>query len=139
MTKNIFLLGGGNWHARIGSPKYPTRHEQVGAWLITRHSAFKPQTPGHGSTHFWLTQALFFGQSLFITHSGRHSIYGSPKYSGRQEHEPAPTSSRQTAFTPQGDGEQGCAGSSYTILYVFFMICNVWKKDIIGKKETEKK
>ena len=83
-----------------------------GAWLATWHSAFRPHVPGHGSLHLLLTQARSLGQSVFSTHSGRQPVYGSPKYSGKHTHEPAPLRSLQTAFAPQGDGLQGLRGSS---------------------------
>lgn len=58
------------------------------------------------------TQALERSQSELVTHSGLHPVYGSPKYSGRQTHEPAPLRSLQTAFDPQGDGLHGSSGPS---------------------------
>lgn len=58
-----------------------------------------------------LTHALSLGQSVFKMHSGRQPVYGSPKYSGKHTHEPAPFLSLQTAFAPQGDGWQGFIGS----------------------------
>lgn len=57
-------------------------------------------------------QALDLSQSELVTHSGRQPVYGSPKYSGRQEHDPAPLRSLQIAFAPHGDGLQGLRGSS---------------------------
>ena len=68
--------------------------------------------PGQGSTHLFRTHALALLQSVFKTHSGRHPAYGSPVYSGRHVHEPAPLRSLQTAFAPQGDGLQGSRGAS---------------------------
>lgn len=65
---------------------------------------FSPQVPGHGSMHLLFTQARFDGQSLFEVHSGRHSTYGSPKYSGIQAQEPTSPRSEQIAFTPHGVG-----------------------------------
>lgn len=75
------------------------------------HSAFSPQDPGQGSTHFKLTQAKFFGQSGLVTHSGLQ-LGGLPRYDGRQEHFDVPidvTSHRE--FGPQGDGTQGFCGT----------------------------
>ena len=46
--------------------------------------AFVPQTPGHGSAHFWLTHALSDEHSELTTHSGRHPG-GIPMYVGRHE------------------------------------------------------
>lgn len=81
-------------------------------WLLTRHSAFMPQVPGHGSLHLLLTHALSLGQSEFITHSGLQPAYGSPKYSGKQVQDPAPLRSLQTALAPHGDGLHGFLGTS---------------------------
>lgn len=47
------------------------------------------------------------GQSVLITHSGLQPAYGSPKYSGKQEQDPAPWRSLQTALAPQGEGLHG--------------------------------
>lgn len=89
-------------------PANPWMQAQDGMWLITVHSAFWPQVPGHGSIHLFLIQALSLEQSLFRTHSGLHSLYGSPWYSARQVHIP----SLHWAFAPQGFGLQGFLGSS---------------------------
>ncbi len=44
----------------------------MGLWLTTWQSAFAPQTPSQGSTHFLLVpQARCSAQSLFFRHSGR--------------------------------------------------------------------
>lgn len=79
----VYLLllggGGGSWQALNGLPIKPGRHVQLGEWFNTLHSAFKPQTPGHGSLHLLFKHALSRGQSLFVTHSGRQPLYGSPK------------------------------------------------------------
>lgn len=74
---------------------------------MTWHSAFNPQVPGQGSLHLLFTHALVLVQSVLRTHSGRQPEYGSPKYSGRHVHEPAPLRSLQIALTPQGDGLHG--------------------------------
>lgn len=71
--------------------------------MITVHSAFWPQVPGQGSSHLFLMHALFLGQSLLRTHSGRQPWYGSPWYSGKQVHIPL----LHSAFAPHGEGEQG--------------------------------
>lgn len=71
---------------------------------MTWHSAFRPHVPGQGSLHFELMHAVFDEQSELITHSGRQPSYGFPKYSGRQEQDPAPLSSLHMAFAPHGDG-----------------------------------
>lgn len=80
--------------------------------MITLHSAFSPHVPIHGSLHLLLTQALLLSHSVLVTHSGLHPVYGSPKYSGRQEQDPAPLRSLHTAFAPQGEGLQGIRGPS---------------------------
>lgn len=59
--------------------------------------------------------ALFDGQSVFRTHSGRQPSYGFPIYSGRQIHAPAPFCSRHWAFAPHGEGLQGVLISSITV------------------------
>lgn len=91
---------------------YPVKHVHDGAWFNTRHSAFRPQVPGQGSLHLLFVHALVRSQSAFVTHSGLHPVYGSPKYSGRQTQEPAPFFSLQIALAPQGDGLQGSLGPS---------------------------
>lgn len=76
------------------------------------HSALIPHDPGHGSLHLLLEHALLRSQSEFETHSGRHPVYGSPKYSGKQEHEPTPFLSLHNALAPHGDGLHGFGGGS---------------------------
>ena len=66
----------------------PGGQEHIEMWLITSQTAFCPQGPGHGSIHLFLTQDLSRGQSLFMTHSGRQTEYGSPWYSGKHLHIP---------------------------------------------------
>lgn len=39
-------------------------------------------------------------------------MYGSPKYSGKQTHAPAPFRSLHTAFAPHGEGLHGFLGPS---------------------------
>lgn len=57
-------------------------------------------------------QARERSHSEFCTHSGRQPVYGSPKYSGKHEHDPAPLRSLHTALLPQGDGLHGSIGIS---------------------------
>ena len=95
---------------------------QIGMWFLTWHSALMPQVPGHGSIHLFLLQALLEGQSEWTTHSGRHAMYGSPKYSGIHWHEAADLCLLQTAFDPHGDGLHGSitstlGGTKIMILY----------------------
>lgn len=108
------LPWGIRWQFENGSPVNPRRQEQIGEWFRTLHSAFVPQVPGHGSTHLLLTHDLRLSQSEFWTHSGRHPVYGSPKYSCKHVQEPAPFCSRQTAFEPHGDGLHGLLCSTGT-------------------------
>lgn len=63
-----------------GFPVYPGTHEQTGLCPDTRQAAFIPQTPGHGSRHFWLMHACVDWHSLFVVHSGPHPrlLCGSP-------------------------------------------------------------
>lgn len=75
-------------------------HVQTAMWFTTSQLALVPQVLIHGLTHLFLTHALSMGHSELIVHSGRHSKYGSPLYSGIQEQTP----SLQTAFGPHGDG-----------------------------------
>lgn len=53
---------------------------------MTRHSAFRPHVPGHGSLHFRLMQAKWLAHSLLLIHSGRQ-FGGEPIKSGKQEQE----------------------------------------------------
>lgn len=57
---------------------------QIGLWFLTRQFAFNPHTPGQGSEHFCLIQALSAAHSELITHSGRHPG-GLPTNNGRHE------------------------------------------------------
>lgn len=57
-------------HLVKGSPVKPGRQLQIGLWFTTWHTVATPQVPGHGSMHFWLTQALFKEHSELVTHSG---------------------------------------------------------------------
>lgn len=77
--------------------------------------ASSPQVFRQGFTHLLFRQALLRSQSVFVTHSGLQPIYGSPIYSGRHVHDPAPFLSLHTAFAPQGDGLQGVRGCSVVI------------------------
>lgn len=67
--------------------------------------------------HLLFEHALFRSQSELDTHSGRQPVYGSPKYSGKQEHEPTPLRSLHNALAPHGDGLQGFgSGSSGSVI-----------------------
>lgn len=57
-------------------------------------------------------QALFEGQSLFVTHSGRQPRYGSPKYPCAHLQAPTEFFSVQIELGPQGEGLQGFVSSS---------------------------
>lgn len=109
-----FLLGCIGWHELRGSPVKPWKHIQEGAWLITRHSAFKPHVPGHGSLHLLFIHALDRSHSELRTHSGLHPVYGSPKKSFMQIQDPAPFLSLHKALVPHGDGLHGSRGPSRT-------------------------
>ena len=81
-----------------------------------------PQTPGHGSTHFWLTHALSVGHSGFMKHSGLHSMYGFPNKPGKHVHEAAPLCSLHSAFIPHGDGRYGSMISGLGLVVVGLML-----------------
>lgn len=102
-----------------GSPVYPILQVQEGRWFTTWQSAFCPQVPGHGSWHLFRIHALSDAQSELITHSGLQPSYGLPIYSGKQEHEPAPFRSLQTAFAPHGDGEHGFCWESCSAVMIW--------------------
>lgn len=108
----------------------------MGVWAVTWQTAFDPQTPGQGSLHLLLRQALFGAQSVFTAHSGRHPSYGFPRYSGKHVHDPAPFCSRQIALAPHGEGRHGliCSGGcdSITNDYLFIYSCKL-KKEIMIK------
>lgn len=89
-----------------GSPVYDSLQAQIGLWLLTTQVANVPQELGHGSMHFWLTQARSWGHSEFRTHSGRH-IGGVPVYSGRQEQTAWPFTTRHWLLGPQDEGLHG--------------------------------
>lgn len=65
--------------------------------------ALLPHISGHGFTHFLELQIKFLAQSVLTVHSGLQPTYGSPWYSGRQEHSPL----LHTALEPHGDGLHG--------------------------------
>ncbi len=83
----------------------------MGLWLTTWQRAFMPQTPGHGSTHFWPTQAVVRLHSELMIHSGLQSG-GLPKKSGLHEHTQAPLSSLFWLLGPQGSGLHGSSGTT---------------------------
>lgn len=96
-----------------GSPVKPDWQLQIGLWFITSQRALVPQVPGHGSLHFWLTQALFCAHSELTTHSGLQ-FGGLPMYVGWHEHTAWPLTSLHWLFGPQGDGLHGFFGSTTT-------------------------
>lgn len=49
---------------------------------------------------------------MFNTHSGLQPLYGSPEYSGKHVHDPAPFLSLHIAFGPHGEGLHGSLGNS---------------------------
>ena len=93
-----------------GSPTYPWGQLQMGLWLTTSHLALIPHTPTQGLEHLRLIQARAGAHSLLITHSGLHAG-GAPKYPGKQVHTGRDSTTRHSAFGPQGDGWQGSVGS----------------------------
>lgn len=97
-------------HCVNGSPMKPIAHTHIGVWLITRHSAFDPHNPGHGSLHFWFMHARLLGHSVLETHSGLQ-FGGDPINSLRHEHDGESPIARHSEFGPQGDGWHGVIGS----------------------------
>jgi hypothetical protein len=87
------------------SPVYPDAQLQIGEWFMTLQSAFEAQVPGQGSTHFWLMQALWDGQSELTKHSGAEPIIF-----GRQPHWACPETTWHCELGPHGDGVQGLGG-----------------------------
>lgn len=75
---------------------------------MTLHNALLAQVPIQGSLHLLLIQALSRAQSELRTHSGRHPIVGSPKYSDKQEQIPL----SHCVLIPQGDGLQASISSN---------------------------
>lgn len=101
------LLGSGIGIQRVnGSPVKPAIQPQIGTWFTARHIAFKPQTPGHGSTHFWFIHDLSNEHSALIVHSGRQPG-GEPIYSGKQEQTGWFSTIRHSLNKPHGDGTHG--------------------------------
>lgn len=84
---------------------------QIGERLITRQTALRPHTPGHGSTHFELRQTESILQSEFITHSGLQ-FGGEPRWLGKHLHTARSSLTLQTLFEPHGDGKHGFTGRS---------------------------
>lgn len=58
-------------HSRKAFPEYPLGHVHMGTWLNTLQMASLPHVFTQGSTHFFLTHALSWGQSVLTRHSGR--------------------------------------------------------------------
>lgn len=66
---------------------------------MTRQSAFVPQAPMHGSTHFCLLHASVVEQSRLTIHSG-WQFGGAPRNPGRQVHTGRPSTIRHSALDP---------------------------------------
>lgn len=90
-------------------------------WLTTWQLAARPHVPGHGSIHFWFTQAWLRGHSELITHSGLQ-VGGAPIYPRTQEQTAWPFISRHTLFGPQGLGTHRFLGISSEIYPVWVNI-----------------
>ena len=99
-------------HCEKGSPEYPLLQTQMGMWFLTLQQALTPHSPGHGSWHFLLMQALSEEQSEFMTHSGRQ-LGGEPIISERQEHwHRSPIFLGGLLLGPQGFGTQGSTSAT---------------------------
>lgn len=90
-------------HLTKGSPVNPTEQLHIGLWFTTWQRAFRPQVPGHGSVHFWLTHARSWAQSALTTHSGLQAG-GEPIKLAWQEHTGCPLTTRHRLNGPQGEG-----------------------------------
>ena len=86
---------------------YPFGQEQTGLWFITVQIASVPQLPGHGSIHFWLTQAWRSGHELLVTQPGLHSDKGFPKKFAMHVQMASVPDAVHLAFIPHGFGVQG--------------------------------
>lgn len=90
--------------------------------MITTHSAFEPQDPSQGLTHFSRTQARLLGHSSSYIHSGRQ--FGAlPIYPGWHEQAGVSPTMRHCECGPQGEGIQGLPegfGSGPKIILLLF-------------------
>lgn len=110
-----------NKHLMNGSPVYWGGQLHIGLWFTTWQIAAIPQVPGHGSIHFWLTQASFNGHSELTIHSGRQAG-GLPIYPGTQEQTACPLISLHWLLGPQGEGLQGLVFCGSKIQYLLYKI-----------------
>ena len=65
--------------------------------------------------HFWLMHALFDGQSLLITHSGRQ-LGADPIIPGKQSHSALLFTALQVLYGPHGGGLQGSLSDNTHIM-----------------------
>lgn len=78
---NYRLRGSKGLQLTKGLPVICLGQLQTGVIPRRLQSAFTPQTPSQGFTHFWYKQAgLLAGHSEWEVHSGRHEIYGFPSH-----------------------------------------------------------
>lgn len=84
----------------------------IGVWLTTRHWAFWPHDPGHGSLHFWLIHAKWLEHSELLIHSGLQ-FGGEPMNSFKQLQDGDSPIGRHSEFGPHGDGWHGFIGSRW--------------------------
>lgn len=103
-------------HATKGSPVYSCGHKQLGVWLTTRHCASKPQAPTQGFLHLLFIQAIWFGHSLLLVHSGRQ-FGGVPINSEAHEQEGELCIDLHIELGPHGEGTHGfvCGGVSKAV------------------------
>lgn len=91
-----------------GSPDVEGGHQQIGAWLNTRHIAPLPHVPGQGSMHLLRTQARSRGHSELTTHSGLQPVVdASPLVPLGHEHMALSPITVHKAPGPQGEGVHG--------------------------------
>lgn len=72
-----------------GSPVKPGIQLHTGVWLKMLQTVERPQEPGQGSMHLFLTQALSLVHSELMVHSGRQ-LGGEPMNVWSQEQEAMP-------------------------------------------------
>lgn len=76
---------------------------------MTKHSAFWPHDPGHGSLHFVSMQAKVLAHSELIVHSGRQEG-GAPMKPSRQTHAATSPIALHFALGPHGSPKHGSTG-----------------------------
>lgn len=136
-SNNFIMRGlrGMGEHLVNGSPVKPLLQLQIGLWLMTLHSAFRPQVFAQGSPHFWLIQALLAAHSELTTHSGLQAG-GEPTKLGRHEQIPCSLFTLHWLFGPHGDGLHGSTGGFGASRAVYRNEPYLWRKKIERRKDN---